>query len=74
MCCGLTLPLSRCPPVSAGPVPPEDPEVRKVVEKLAEFVAKNGRNFEEVTRQRNPEDSPFRHVLWSFPDAQHSTS
>ncbi|CAL8468756.1 g8296 [Coccomyxa elongata] len=46
--------------VSAGPAPPQDPDVRKVVEKLAEFVAKNGRNFEEVTRQRNPEDSPFR--------------
>ncbi|KAK9915471.1 hypothetical protein WJX75_009690 [Coccomyxa subellipsoidea] len=46
--------------VSAGPAPPQDPEVRKVVEKLAEFVAKNGRNFEDVTRQRNPEDSPFR--------------
>ena len=36
--------------------------MRKVVEKLAEFVAKNGRSFEEVTRQRNPADGPFRSV------------
>jgi hypothetical protein len=34
--------------------------VRKVADKLAEFVAKNGRSFEEVTRQRNPADGPFR--------------
>lgn len=49
-----------CPVPPGAPAPPADPDVRKVVEKLAEFVAKNGRNFEEVTRQRNPEDSPFR--------------
>ncbi len=34
--------------------------MRKVADKLAEFVAKNGRSFEEVTRQRNPADGPFR--------------
>ena len=34
--------------------------MRKVIEKLADFVAKNGRSFEAVTRQRNPENSPFR--------------
>ncbi|EIE22279.1 hypothetical protein COCSUDRAFT_55975 [Coccomyxa subellipsoidea C-169] len=49
--------------ISAGPSPPQDPDVRKVVEKLAEFVAKNGRNFEDVTRQRNPEDSSFRRAF-----------
>jgi hypothetical protein len=47
-------------PAAAGPAPPGDPDVRKVVEKLAEFVAKNGRSFEDITRQRNPEDGPFR--------------
>ncbi|KAK9845850.1 hypothetical protein WJX81_004124 [Elliptochloris bilobata] len=47
-----------------GPAaPPADPDVRKVVEKLAEFVAKNGRTFEEVTRQRNPADGPFRFLF-----------
>lgn len=36
--------------------------MRKVIKKLADFVAKNGRSFEDVTRQRNPENSPFRRV------------
>ena len=31
--------------------------------KLAEFVARNGRQFEEVTRQRNPGETPFKYVL-----------
>ena len=42
-------------------MPPSDPEVRKVIDKLADFVAKNGRSFEDVTRQRNPDNGPFRH-------------
>ena len=29
--------------------------------KLAEFVARNGRQFEEVTRQRNPGETPFKY-------------
>lgn len=32
-----------------------------MADKLAEFVAKNGRNFEDVTRERNAPDGPFRH-------------
>ncbi|CAL5221469.1 g3665 [Coccomyxa viridis] len=47
---------------AAGPAAPSDPEVRKVIDKLADFVAKNGRSFEDVTRQRNPDNGPFRHV------------
>jgi splicing factor 4 len=39
---------------------PEDLEVKTVADKLAEFVAKNGRSFEEITRQRNPGDTPFK--------------
>lgn len=38
-------------------------EVRKAAVKLAEYVAKNGRSFEDVTRDRNPGDSPFRCVM-----------
>ncbi|CAK0780920.1 hypothetical protein CVIRNUC_005222 [Coccomyxa viridis] len=49
---------------AAGPAPPSDPEVRKVIEKLADFVAKNGRSFEDVTRQCNPENSPFRFLYY----------
>ena len=35
--------------------------VRKVAVKLAEYVAKNGRSFEGVTRDRNPGNTPFRY-------------
>ena len=34
-----------------------------MADRLAEFVAKNGRNFEDVTRERNAPDGPFRHAL-----------
>lgn len=37
-----------------------DPEGIRTADKLAEFVAKNGRNFEEVTRQRNPHGGMFK--------------
>jgi hypothetical protein len=49
--------------------PPNDTTVRQVAEKLASFVAKNGRQFENITRQRNPGDTPFKYDytthLWS---------
>ena len=47
--------------------------MRKVIEKLADFVAKNGRSFEDVTRQRNPENSPFRHVALVTPSVKPSS-
>lgn len=46
-----------------APAPPADPEVRKCAERLAEFVAKNGRSVEDVTRQRNPGNTPFRFLF-----------
>lgn len=45
------------------PPPPTDPEVKKVADKLSLFVAKNGRQFENITREKNPGNSPFRYVL-----------
>ena len=33
-----------------------------MADRLAEFVAKNGRKFEEITRDRNKPDGPFRCV------------
>ena len=45
------------------PHPPSDGEVKKVADKLALFVAKNGRQFEDITRQKNPGNSPFRFSL-----------
>ncbi|KAL6495691.1 hypothetical protein OROGR_030254 [Orobanche gracilis] len=45
--------------VHIAPPSPSDPTVRKVADKLASFVAKHGRQFEHVTRQKNPGNTPF---------------
>ncbi|KAF8712046.1 hypothetical protein HU200_028878 [Digitaria exilis] len=53
-------------PASTGAVaqpPPNDMTVRQVADKLASFVAKNGRQFENITRQRNPGDTPFKFLF-----------
>jgi splicing factor 4 len=42
---------------------PNDMTVRQVADKLASFVAKNGRQFEDITRQRNPGDTPFKFLF-----------
>ncbi|XP_057807668.1 SURP and G-patch domain-containing protein 1-like protein isoform X1 [Salvia miltiorrhiza] len=49
--------------IDVAPPPPSDPTVRKVADKLASFVAKNGRQFEHVTRQKNPGDTPFKFLF-----------
>lgn len=36
--------------------------MKKVADKLASFVAKNGKHFEHITRQKNPGDTPFKYV------------
>ncbi|KAK8914161.1 SURP and G-patch domain-containing protein 1-like protein [Platanthera zijinensis] len=46
-----------------APVPPSDPTVKNAADKLAKFVAKNGRHFEDVTRQKNPGDTPFKFLF-----------
>ncbi|KAL0379902.1 UNVERIFIED_CONTAM: SURP and G-patch domain-containing protein 1-like protein [Sesamum angustifolium] len=48
---------------ASSPPFPSDPTVRKVADKLASFVAKNGRQFEHVTRQKNPGDTPFKFLF-----------
>uniref|UniRef100_A0A2P2L3S2 SURP and G-patch domain-containing protein 1-like protein n=1 Tax=Rhizophora mucronata TaxID=61149 RepID=A0A2P2L3S2_RHIMU len=50
-------------PVDVAPPSPSDPTVMKVADKLASFVAKNGRQFEDVTRQKNPGDTPFKFLF-----------
>lgn len=47
---------------SAAAASTSDPEVAQAVEKLAAFVAKNGRSYEDMTRQKNPVDAntPFK--------------
>ncbi|XP_027341338.1 SURP and G-patch domain-containing protein 1-like protein [Abrus precatorius] len=49
--------------VDVAPPSPSDPTVKKVADKLASFVAKNGRQFEDVTRQKNPGDTPFKFLF-----------
>ena len=45
---------------AALPPPPSDPAVRNAVEKLASYVAANGRGIEDMTRERNPGDTVFK--------------
>ncbi|KAI3499157.1 hypothetical protein L1887_34950 [Cichorium endivia] len=47
----------------ATPPSPSDPTIKKVADKLASFVAKNGRQFEHITRQKNPGDTPFKFLF-----------
>ncbi|KAJ7949135.1 SURP and G-patch domain-containing protein 1-like protein [Quillaja saponaria] len=46
-----------------APSSPSDPAVKKVADKLASFVAKHGRQFEDVTRQKNPGDTYFKFLF-----------
>ncbi|KAJ8899180.1 hypothetical protein K2173_012356 [Erythroxylum novogranatense] len=50
-------------PADVAPSSPSDLTVKKVADKLASFVAKNGRQFEDVTRQKNPGDTPFKFLF-----------
>ncbi|KAK4476394.1 hypothetical protein RD792_015545 [Penstemon davidsonii] len=49
--------------VDVAPPFPRDPTVRNAADKLASFVAKNGRKFEHITRQKNPGDTPFKFLF-----------
>ncbi|XP_011007345.1 PREDICTED: SURP and G-patch domain-containing protein 1-like protein isoform X1 [Populus euphratica] len=49
--------------LDVAPPPPSDPTVKNVADKLASFVAKHGRQFENVTRQKNPGDTPFKFLF-----------
>ncbi|GAQ79862.1 hypothetical protein KFL_000400050 [Klebsormidium nitens] len=62
---GIAPPPSEAPAraPAAPPPAPEDAEVCRIAEKLAKFVAKNGRGLENTTRQRNPGDTPFRFLF-----------
>ncbi|KAL3719185.1 hypothetical protein ACJRO7_004182 [Eucalyptus globulus] len=46
-----------------APPSPRDPTVKKVADKLASFVAKNGRHLEDMSRQKNPGDTPFKFLF-----------
>ncbi|KAH7544773.1 hypothetical protein FEM48_Zijuj01G0021800 [Ziziphus jujuba var. spinosa] len=50
-------------PLNVAPSSPSDPTVKNVADKLASFVAKNGRQIEHITRQKNPGDTPFKFLF-----------
>ncbi|RLN33224.1 SURP and G-patch domain-containing protein 1-like protein [Panicum miliaceum] len=56
-------PVEAGPAGAVAPPPPNDMTVKQVADKLASFVAKNGRQFENITRQRNPGDTPFKFLF-----------
>ncbi|KAF8664581.1 hypothetical protein HU200_054764 [Digitaria exilis] len=56
-------PVAAAPAGAVAPPPPNDMTVKQVADKLASFVAKNGRQFENITRQRNPGDTPFKFLF-----------
>ncbi|KAM5552247.1 hypothetical protein ABKV19_026885 [Rosa sericea] len=49
--------------VDVAPPSPTDSTVKIVADKLASFVAKHGRQFEHITRQKNPGDNPFKFLF-----------
>ncbi|PWA56148.1 G-patch domain-containing protein [Artemisia annua] len=49
--------------VSVAPPCPSDAIVKKAADNLASFVAKNGRQIEHITRQKNPGDTPFKFLF-----------
>jgi hypothetical protein len=52
--------IAEPPPLPPPTADSLDPEELRTVEKLAAFVSKHGRSFEEVTRQRNPQGGMFK--------------
>ena len=51
---------ARAPPPAAAPPPPDDAALRKAIETLAAFVARNGPAFEALALRHNAGDAAFR--------------
>ncbi|XP_071953503.1 calcium homeostasis endoplasmic reticulum protein-like [Antedon mediterranea] len=49
--------------MSDVPNPPEDPELRKIIDKLANFVARNGPEFENMTKQKQANNPRFNFLF-----------
>jgi calcium homeostasis ER protein len=45
------------------PPPPDDPEQKNIIDKLANFVARNGPEFENVTRLKQKDNPRFRFLF-----------
>ncbi|CAH8385235.1 unnamed protein product [Eruca vesicaria subsp. sativa] len=60
---GRDTPAKSAKLLDVAPPAPSDPTVKNAADKLASFVAKNGRAFEDVTRQKNPGDTLFKFLF-----------
>ena len=49
------------------PGPPDDPELKNIIDKLASFVSRNGPEFENVTKEKQ-QDNPKFSFLFGGPN------
>ena len=48
---------------STVPAPPADPEIKNIIDKLSNFVARNGYEFENVTKLKQKDNPKFRFLF-----------
>jgi len=63
---GISAPIAGIPPPWQAPIPtppPSNPEEQKVIDKLAEFVVKNGPNFEEQVKTKEKGNSKLEFLF-----------
>ena len=48
---------------TAPPPPPPDPEIKNIIDKLSNFVARNGPEFENVTKLKQKDNPKFRFLF-----------
>jgi calcium homeostasis ER protein len=46
-----------------APAPPNDPEIKNIIDKLSNFVARNGPEFENVTKLKQKDNPKFRFLF-----------
>jgi len=48
---------------TSAPAPPNDPEIKNIIDKLSNFVARNGPEFENVTKLKQKDNPKFRFLF-----------
>lgn len=56
-------PMLGMPPLQPPPKQPDDPEQKSIIDKLASFVARNGPEFENVTKQKQVDNPKFQFLF-----------
>lgn len=54
---------SQPPPPFLGPQAPDDAEQKNIIDKLANFVARNGSEFENVTKLKQKDNPKFKFLF-----------